>query len=183
MPPRRVSDLLYHCERMLRQFYTPISSSAYQTYQSSLTFHATNSSLREVYKLRFQNAPRAVLPSHLSWSGARTTISHSDLVCSVIYTPDGNQIISTSDDRAIRIWNAHTGASLNVLQDESAVLCVAISPDGKTILSGLIDGTVCLWDAETGARTTSAKAHSGWVRAVVFSPDGRYDASGHTTTL
>ena len=162
---------------MLRQLYTPISSSAYQTYQSSLTFHATNSSLREAYELRFQSAPRTVLPFHLSWRGARTTILHPDYVYAAIYTPDGNQIISASD-RTIRIWDANTGASLNVLQDEDSVRCVAISPDERTIMSGLGDGAVCLWDAETGTCTTSSKAHSRWVWAVVFSPDGRYAASG-----
>jgi WD40 repeat protein len=34
---------------------------------------------------------------------------HSNLVNSVIYSPDGKHIVSGSEDRTIRVWNAELG--------------------------------------------------------------------------
>ena len=35
---------------------------------------------------------------------------HSGTVNSVCFSPDGNRIVSGSDDQTVRIWNAVTGA-------------------------------------------------------------------------
>ena len=35
---------------------------------------------------------------------------HSDYVRSVCFSPDGSRIVSGSDDKTVRIWNAVTGA-------------------------------------------------------------------------
>jgi WD40 repeat protein len=42
---------------------------------------------------------------------------------SVAYSPDGQQIISGSADRTIRIWDAKTGAVLGTPLRDTVVLC------------------------------------------------------------
>jgi len=63
---------------------------------------------------------------------------------SVAYSPDGRHIISGSDDRTIRIWDANTGAAVGKpLEGHSwNVLSVAYSPYGRCIISGSGDNTI-----------------------------------------
>jgi WD40 repeat protein len=56
-------------------------------------------------------------------------------VWSVAYSPDGQHIISGSDDKTIRIWDAETGAAVGKpLEGHTGlgVWSVAYSPDGST---------------------------------------------------
>jgi WD40 repeat protein len=53
------------------------------------------------------------------------------------------------------------------------VYSVAFSREGKTLASGSDDSTVKLWDAASGAVLQTLKGHSGSVRSVAFSPDGK----------
>jgi WD40 repeat protein len=56
--------------------------------------------------------------------------------------------VSGSYDKTVRIWDASTGAELNVLKGHTSwVNSVAISRDGMRIVSGSYDKTVRIWDA------------------------------------
>ncbi|KIJ91543.1 hypothetical protein K443DRAFT_46865, partial [Laccaria amethystina LaAM-08-1] len=53
-------------------------------------------------------------------------------VSSVAFSPDGKQILSGSDDKSVRVWDALTGDELNVLKGNTGLVrSVAFSPDGK----------------------------------------------------
>jgi WD40 repeat protein len=66
---------------------------------------------------------------------------HTDRVRSVAYSPDGQHIISGSDDKTIRIWNAETGSAVGKPLEGHThwVRSVAYSPDGRHIISGSSD--------------------------------------------
>ena len=67
------------------------------------------------------------------------------------FSPDGNRLVSSSEDGTIKIWDAQTGQQLLTLKGHVAwVWSVAFSPDGKRIVSGSEDGTLKVWDTETG---------------------------------
>ena len=53
-----------------------------------------------------------------------------------VYSPDGKRILSWSDDKTLRLWDAATGAAIGEpLRHEGSVWGAVYSPDGKRILS------------------------------------------------
>jgi WD40 repeat protein len=77
---------------------------------------------------------------------------HTVRVNSVAFSPDGQHIVSGSDDKTIRVWNAMTGetAAGPFTGHTDAVHSVAFSPDGQHIVSGSQDRTIRVWNAMTG---------------------------------
>jgi tRNA A-37 threonylcarbamoyl transferase component Bud32 len=112
-------------------------------------------------------------------SKEQTFQGHAGPVNSVAFSPDGKRIVSGSQDRTLRVWDAETGKETLTLKGHTdPVNSAAFSPDGKRIVSGSADGTVKVWDAETGHETITLKGHTGEVFSVAFSPDGKRIASG-----
>ena len=118
----------------------------------------------------------------LSWPAPPLSwIGHTGTIHCICYSPNGRHIISGSDDRTIRIWDAETGGiSGEPLKGHTgSVRSVAYSPDGRRIISGSRDNTIRIWDAETGAAVGKPlEGHSEYVSSVAYSPDGRRVISG-----
>jgi WD40 repeat protein len=79
-----------------------------------------------------------------------------------------------------RLWNVAGRRPLGpALKFPCPVLCAALHPDGKTVLVGRRDGKAELWDGVAGRRLGAVtQKGSPPVRAVAFSGDGAYFATG-----
>ena len=104
---------------------------------------------------------------------------HTAAVECVFYRPDGNYIVSGSDDKSLIIWDAKTGKKIRVLEGHTnLVSCLAYSPDGNYIVSGSVDKSLIIWDAKTGKKIRVLEGHTNLVSCLAYSPDGNYIVSG-----
>jgi WD40 repeat protein/TPR repeat protein len=98
---------------------------------------------------------------------------HGDFVRHAVFSPDGTRIVTASDDKTARVWDARTGAQLAVLSGHGdRVACAAYSPDGTRIVTASGDKTVRIWDARTGTQLAMLSGHGDRVESAAFSPDG-----------
>ncbi|GAB1545461.1 hypothetical protein NUACC21_81370 [Scytonema sp. NUACC21] len=109
----------------------------------------------------------------------RTLTGHSDRIRAVVLTPDGQRLISGSDDNTLKVWDVETGKELCTLTGHnSPVSAVAVTPDGQRLISASNDKTLKVWDVETGKELRTLTGHSNSVSAVAVTPDGQRLISG-----
>ena len=129
-----------------------------------------------------------------------------DVTC-LAFAPNGRGLISGSQDKTLRLWNAdvpsptgeqpliETRAEIRRLDGHTdTVSCVRVTPDGKVGVSGSWDGTIRFWDLRTGAELHRLELAAGSheldegltflyrqgckVHSIAVSSDGRLLLSG-----
>ncbi|GKT52079.1 vegetative incompatibility protein HET-E-1 [Colletotrichum spaethianum] len=83
--------------------------------------------------------------------GNVTLEGHDASVDVVVFSLDGRQLASTSDDNTVKLWDMTTGQCQQTLEGHSgSVRPVAFSPDERQLASASEDKIVKLWDPATG---------------------------------
>ncbi|MGE0502671.1 MAG: caspase family protein [Rhizobiaceae bacterium] len=122
------------------------------------------------------------------------TGGHRAFVKDIAFTPDGEALVTASDDKTIRVWDWRTGVTLKTLRGEigeandGKVFAVAVSPDGGAVAAGgwfgpgLGEnppyGDIRLFDLSSGRITAVLEGPEYAVYDVAFSPDGNLLAAG-----
>jgi WD40 repeat protein len=109
-------------------------------------------------------------------------------VFSLAFSPDSQLLASTSCDQTVKVWGLASGrrlGSFSGIPDEGRDS--ALSPDGRTLAVGVgtykpgvpaSDGAIVLYDVATGSELRRLTGHTDRVDSLVFSPDGKFIASG-----
>ena len=88
-------------------------------------------------------------------------------------TSDGWRIVTASEDKTARIWDAANAGGTAVLRGHDEMLwSAAFSPDGSRIVTASLDRTARIWDAATAKEIAVLSGHESSVQSAAFSPGG-----------
>ncbi len=149
--------------------------------QATTALHRTTLELREINRLE----------------------GHEGKVFSVVFSPDGQQVVSVGDDEDVRFWNLKENLAQSLLSQstqldqqsltdqqscsqgvvpkgeahDAAVVTLSYSSDGDRVATGDRNGVIKLWSCDGSLLKTLAQSHQLSVSQVVFSPGSQYVAS------
>lgn len=134
------------------------------------------------------------------------TKEHGNTVFSIAFSPDGKYIASGGGDSKIKLWDVKNGNLIKTFEGHMGfITSISFSPDSKYLVSAAHDKLIFIWNIEgslsettgieervrgsttgrirerTRVNISSGKmfgAHNYVINTVMFSPDGRYIASG-----
>ena len=95
---------------------------------------------------------------------------HYGWVMCASFTPDGQRIVSGSDDGTLLQWDANSGQVIGapMLGHQGRVNCLAISSDGRKVISGSVDYSLKIWDLKSMRTIEDKKGHEGNVTCVSY---------------
>lgn len=109
----------------------------------------------------------------------RVLRGHTSFVRSLTFATSGHHLISASDDRTVKVWDAGSWqCKITLLGHTSPLRAVTIHPLLSNIIaSGGVDGSIRLWDIERGQMLSSIQGLGSTVLALSLHPNGKVVAS------
>ena len=112
-------------------------------------------------------------------------MGHPWEVYSVLFSPDGNNIVSISYNNAI-LWDAKTGRrKASYISPERLSFSLRFTPDGsalvgyaKALYEDKGDNRIWIWDTRTGQQKFILKKHRGNITHTLFTSNGKTLVSG-----
>ncbi|HUS85953.1 MAG TPA: hypothetical protein VMW76_01840 [Bacteroidales bacterium] len=103
---------------------------------------------------------------------------HTGKIKSLVFSPDGNYLYSSSLDGQVLIWNVETRQSEQLLTGENDVISLDISRSGRFLAGAFDNGTICVWDLGDGTSPDTVPSNNGEVDVLRFTDDNLL-AIGH----
>ncbi len=103
---------------------------------------------------------------------SRIDAAHDGWINSLNFSPDGKYLVSTGDDRTVKVWTRNGNPVITLMGEGDRVVDAAFSPDGQTIAAAN-DGTnsVQLWSIK-GELIDSIEGRSPSISRLAFRPAG-----------
>jgi WD40 repeat protein len=90
----------------------------------------------------------------------------------LIFSNDGNYVVSASDDPTIKVWDIKTGKIVQAFERaEGNLRSICISNDGKKVLSSIGNNIVDVWELPDGSLKNQLKGHNSNIRDIKVSSD------------
>jgi WD40 repeat protein len=107
----------------------------------------------------------------------RISVTHNSSICSVLYNPLFQQVVTGCEESVVALWEIDTGQrvlQLSNVHGETELTAVAVDATGQRIFTGSRNGNIKIWNASNGhcLKNLVAKV-SGEVTAILHFPEKR----------
>jgi WD40 repeat protein len=100
---------------------------------------------------------------------------HTKQVRDIGYSPDGQWLVTASEDHSARIWRAATGKSMAVLPHDADVIWATFSPGEQWLVTRTAgDRVIRVWDASSQKKIAEIDIRPKVLASFAFSPDGSF---------
>ncbi|KAJ5378859.1 hypothetical protein N7509_011978 [Penicillium cosmopolitanum] len=126
---------------------------------------------------------------------------HLDSMNSLVYSPDGQKIVTTADDGKVKVWDVKSGFCIVTFTEHTSgvsacqfakkgsvlftapfahvILLLAVDPSGEVVCAGSPDSfDIHVWSVQTGQLLDQLSGHEGPVSSLAFAGDGNHLVSG-----
>lgn len=99
--------------------------------------------------------------------------------CGVAASVDGHRMVGVVHGEGLAIWSGTNDETVNLLKEPiDPNVPISLPRDDRFAFTGTLDNKVAKWNIAEGRRIAVFEGHSGPVRAVAVTPDGRFCISG-----
>jgi WD40 repeat protein len=146
---------------------------------SSVAYAPTGKSFAAAFTSQQAADNRILIWDTFTWEISQTLRTGN--VLEIAYSPSGQQVATSPDRFAIKIWNLRDSRLLNSIYTSftGTVNCLEYSPNGAWIASGHYDGAIRIWDSQSGQLVRTLQA-DGVVESLAFNTDGTVLAAGYS---
>jgi WD40 repeat protein len=162
-------------ERWLKNNNTsPMTKEVMKHTQISECFEFNNE-LEDFYSKNPMKKPKPKHKPNIS----KVLTGHTGWVKSIVILSDGLHIVSTSQDKTVRVWNMESGECEKILKGHiNHVNSISrFYGDDLYVVSGSEDNTIRIWNTQTGHQKKELNQNCG-IRSVAISSDNRWIVSG-----
>jgi WD40 repeat protein len=118
------------------------------------------------------------LPAIPATIQADLVLRHDSPVTMAQFTPDGESVVTVSDDNTARVWRVAPEASgdqaqpVQTFPHDDKIMTALPSPDGTRLLTASLDESVRVWNIKDGSAASEPMWHAQAVSSAVWTRDG-----------
>ncbi|MEM1219677.1 MAG: WD40 repeat domain-containing protein, partial [Bacteroidota bacterium] len=103
---------------------------------------------------------------------------HDKLIQTLSFSPDGDYLVSGSEDENVILWDFNSGYQLNRIKMDHPVSCLSFHPSEPFMAVGLSSGDCQIINARTGEKIRRFSGHSQALKSITYSKDGQRILTG-----